>query len=62
MSWLELGAVLVILGALLTALAGLGSLTYFQLRRVWYRWRCGRECSKVDRVSLEALARMERKR
>lgn len=53
---LLIGTLLV--AALLWFARGVWHLTRFY----WYRLRIRRECAPIDRISLEAIARMERKR
>jgi len=52
------------LGTVIAALVGVFKITdytYTTGRRLWYRFRARREFTRGDRVSLDALTRMERK-
>jgi hypothetical protein len=65
MRTIEVVAALVVIWFIFGVLSyflGLGFLhLYIAIRRRWYRWQGHREFTQGDRVSLEALSRMERK-
>ena len=59
--WLSLTVEIWGIGAAFFLLFLVGSWVSVKVQRAWYRWRVKRDWSRIDRLSLEALARLERK-